>query len=102
MTPFGLTNAPATFQRYINDVLREFLDDFVFAYIDDIIIFTNGFLQKHKNQMVRIMKKLRNAGLQLHINKCEFKQKQIKYLGYIVNSKNGICVNPEKIEAIRA
>jgi hypothetical protein len=47
----------------INDVLREFLDDFVSAYIDDIIIFTNGSLQEHKNQVVRVMKKLRNAGL---------------------------------------
>jgi hypothetical protein len=82
--------------------LREFLDDFVFAYIDDIIIFTNGFLQEHKDQMVRVMKKLRDAGLQLDINKCEFEQKKIKYLGYIVDSKNGICVNSEKVEAIRA
>jgi hypothetical protein len=61
--PFGLTGAFAIFQRYINDVLREFLDDFVFAYIDDIIIFTNGFLQEHKDQVVRVMKKLRDAGL---------------------------------------
>jgi hypothetical protein len=44
VTLFSLTGASATFQRYINDVLREFLDDFVFAYIDDIIIFTNGSL----------------------------------------------------------
>jgi hypothetical protein len=82
--------------------LREFLDDIVFAYIDDIIIFTNGFLQEHKNQMVRVIKKLRDAGLQLDIDKCEFEQKKVKYLGYIINSKNGICVDPEKIEAIRA
>jgi hypothetical protein len=102
ITPFGLTGAPAIFQRYINNILREFLDDFVSAYIDDIIIFTNGFLQEYKNQVVRIMKKLRDAGLQLDINKCEFKQKKIKYLGYIVDSKNGICVDPEKVEAIRA
>jgi hypothetical protein len=102
VTPFGLTDAPAIFQRYINDVLREFLDDFVSAYIDDIIIFTNGFLQEHRNQVVRVMKKLRDAGLQLDINKCEFEQKKIKYLGYIVDSENGICVDPEKVEAIRA
>jgi hypothetical protein len=99
---FGLTDAFAIFQRYINNVLREFLNDFVFVYIDDIIIFTNGFLQKHRNQVVRVMKKLRNAGLQLDIDKCEFEQKKIKYLGYIINSENGICVNPEKVEAIRA
>jgi hypothetical protein len=82
--------------------LREFLDDFVFAYINDIIIFTNGFLQEYRNQVVRVIKKLRDAGLQLDINKCEFKQKKIKYLGYIIDSKNGICVNSEKVEAIKA
>jgi hypothetical protein len=102
ITSFGLIDAFAIFQRYINNILREFLDDFVSAYINDIIIFTNGFLQNHKNQVVRIIKKLRDAGLQLDINKCEFKQKKIKYLGYIINSKNGICVDPEKVEAIRA
>jgi hypothetical protein len=102
ITPFGLIGAFATFQRYINNILREFLDDFVSAYINDIIIFTNGFLQKHRNQVVRVMKKLRDAGLQLDIDKCEFEQKKIKYLGYIVNSENGICVDSEKIEAIRA
>jgi hypothetical protein len=62
----------------------------------------NGFLQKYKNQMVRIMKKLRDAGLQLDINKCEFEQKKVKYLGYIINSKNSICVDPEKVETIKA
>jgi hypothetical protein len=102
VTPFSLIDAFATFQRYINDVLREFLDNFVFAYINDIIIFTNGFLQEYRNQVVRVMKKLRNAGLQLDIDKCEFEQKKIKYLGYIVDSKNGICVDFEKVEAIRA
>jgi hypothetical protein len=50
---------------------------------------------------VRIIKKLKNAGLQLNIDKCEFKQKKVKYLEYIINSKKGICVDPEKVEAIR-
>jgi hypothetical protein len=56
--PFGLTGASAIFQHYINNVLREFLDDFVSVYIDDIIIFTNGFLQKYRNQVVRVIKKI--------------------------------------------
>jgi hypothetical protein len=77
------------------------LNNFVFVYIDDIIIFTNGFLQNHRNQVLRIVKKLKNAGLQLNIDKCEFKQKKVQYLGYIINSEKGICVDPEKVEAIR-
>ncbi|KAK1914031.1 hypothetical protein P3342_007277 [Pyrenophora teres f. teres] len=78
VTPFGLTGAPATFQRYINDVLREFLDEFVSAYIDDVIIFTNGSLDEHRQQVLRVMKKLQEAGLQLDIDKCEFEQKRVK------------------------
>lgn len=101
VTPFGLTGAPATFQRYINQVLREFLDDFVSAYIDDVIIFTNGSLQEHRNQVLQVMKKLTDAGLQLDIDKCEFEQKQVKYLGYIIDSEKGVSVDPEKITAIR-
>lgn len=102
VTPFGLTGAPATFQRFINQVLREFLDDFVSAYIDDVIIFTNGSLQEHRSQVIQALKKLENAGLQLDIDKCEFEQKRVKYLGYIVDSDKGICVDPGKVEAIRA
>jgi hypothetical protein len=101
ITPFGLTGALATFQRYINNVLREFLNDFVSAYIDDIIIFTNGSLQNHRNQILRILKKLKDAGLQLDIDKCEFEQKKVKYLGYIIDLEKGICVDPEKVETIR-
>ncbi|EFQ85053.1 hypothetical protein PTT_20128 [Pyrenophora teres f. teres 0-1] len=48
------------------------------------------------------MKKLQEAGLQLDIDKCEFEQKRVKYLGYIVDSEKGICVDPEKVEAIKA
>ncbi|KAF9690956.1 hypothetical protein EKO04_011268 [Ascochyta lentis] len=47
VTPFGLANAPSTFQRYINWALREFLDDFASAYLDDVLIFTEGSLHKH-------------------------------------------------------
>lgn len=102
VTPFGLTGAPATFQRYINNTLREFLDEFVSAYIDDVIIFTNGSLEDHRQQVLQVLKKLQEAGLQLDIDKCEFEQKKVKYLGYIVDSEKGICVDPEKVEAIKA
>jgi hypothetical protein len=96
MTPFGLIGASAIFQRYINNVLREFLDDFVFAYIDDIIIFTNGFLQKHRNQMVRVIKKLRDAGLQLDINKCEFEQKKSNIWAILLIRRMASALIPKK------
>src|SRR3984957_19966497 len=61
VTPFGLANAPSTFQKYINWTLREYLDDFVSAYIDDILIFTTGSLRKHREHVNKVLEKLRQA-----------------------------------------
>ncbi len=61
VTPFGLTGAPATFQRYINGTLREFLD-FCSAYIDDILIYSSGSLADHRAKVRRVLAKLQEAG----------------------------------------
>jgi hypothetical protein len=55
VTPFGLANAPSTFQRYINYTLQEFLDDFVSAYIDDILVFTDGTCQQHREHVRKVL-----------------------------------------------
>jgi hypothetical protein len=55
VTPFGLTGAPATFQRYINQTLRDYLDDFVSAYVDDIIIYTNGTIADYRRKVSDIL-----------------------------------------------
>jgi hypothetical protein len=60
--PFGLSNAPATFQSYINDTLREFLDDFVSAYLDDALIFSDTE-EEHPAQVRAVIEKLRDASL---------------------------------------
>ena len=99
--PFGLTNAPATFQRYINWTLREFLDDFCSAYIDDILIFTNGSRKDHREKVGKVLQRLAESGLQLDIGKCEFETKSTKYLGYIIDVGNGVRMDPEKTAAIR-
>lgn len=100
VTPFGLANAPSTFQKYINWVLREFLDEFVSAYIDDILIFTSGSLRRHRQHVRLVLEKLREAGLQIDIDKCEFETKSTKYLGFIIESGRGIRMDPAKIQAI--
>ncbi|KJZ68644.1 hypothetical protein HIM_11963 [Hirsutella minnesotensis 3608] len=69
VTPFGLTGAPATFQRYINHTLRDFLDEFCSAYIDDILIYSSGSLADHRNKMKQVLARLRDAGLQVDIDK---------------------------------
>jgi transposase InsO family protein len=101
VTPFGLANAPSTFQRYVNWTLREFLDDFVSAYLDDIIIFTDGSLSQHHAHVRTILDRLKEAGLQLELKKCEFDVTRTKYLGFIVEVGKGTSMDPEKVEAIQ-
>lgn len=101
VTPFGLHGAPATFQRYINHVLREYLDVFCTAYVDDILIYSSGSLKEHREQVRTVLGKLQEAGLQCDISKCEFEVKKVKYLGYIIEAGVGVCMDPEKIKAIK-
>src|SRR5712664_409679 len=86
VTPFGLANAPSTFQRYINWTLRDYLDEFVSAYLDDILIFSAGTLIEHRKNVNKVLRRLEEAGLQLDIDKCEFEVKSTKYLGFIVEA----------------
>lgn len=100
VTPFGLAGAPSTFQRYINWTLRDFLDDFASAYLDDILIFTSGSRSEHRQHVRKVLERLRQAGLQLDIDKCEFEVQSTKYLGFIVDAGKGVRMDPEKIKAI--
>ena len=101
VTPFGLANAPSTFQRYINWALREFLDDFASAYLDDVLIFTEGSLQKHHEHVRQVIERLQEAGLNLELSKCEFDVQRTKYLGFILEARRGTLIDPEKVQAIQ-
>jgi hypothetical protein len=96
--PFGLTNGPATFQRLINDIFMEDLDDFLIAFIDDLLIYSDNELE-HETHVKKVLQRLREAGLQAAIHKCEFHVTSTKYLGFIV-TPDGIKVDPSKIDAI--
>lgn len=100
VTPFGLANAPSTFQRYINWALKDYLDDFCSAYVDDILVYTDGTLKEHQEHVKKVLEKLSNAGLQLDIDKCEFEVHSTKYLGFIIEAGKGIRMDPLKVEAI--
>ena len=97
--PFGLHGAPATFQHFINDVLREHLDIFVSAYIDDLLIYSKT-LEEHKQHVRQVLEKLRTAGLQVDIEKCDFHVEEVLYLGMIVG-KHGIKMDPAKVAAVK-
>ncbi|KAM4059911.1 reverse transcriptase (RNA-dependent DNA polymerase) [Hirsutella rhossiliensis] len=88
-------------QRYINSALQDYLDDFVSAYIDDVLIFSSGSLQDHRDKVGKVLQRLMDAGLQLDINKSEFEVKAVKYLGFIIEAECGIRVDPEKVEAVK-
>jgi hypothetical protein len=99
--PFGLSNAPSAFQRYINWVLRDILDDFVTAYADDILIYSFGNLEDHRQKVQNVLQKFINAELQADIQKSEFETHEVKYFGYVINLEMGILMDSEKIRAIK-
>ena len=101
VTPFGLANTPSTFQKYINQVLQDFLDDFCSAYIDDIIIYSSGSLQDYREKVKSVLSRLQEAGLQCDLGKCEFEVQSTKYLGFIIEVGKGIQIDPNKVKAIR-
>lgn len=65
--PFGLCGAPATFQRFINSTLQEFLDIFCSAYVDDVIVYSDGDLEDHYQKVSKVMNALKTAGLRLDL-----------------------------------
>ena len=94
--PFGLAQAPAYFQKLINDVLRGC--NFTMGYLDDIIIYSRSE-KEHLEHLEEIFTRLKKAGLKLKLEKCCFFKKHIQYLGHLI-SEDGIQPLPEKLESI--
>ena len=97
--PFGLKNAPATFQRTMNTILKPVLDKFAFVYVDDIIIFSETF-EEHLQHIQQVFSLVRQACLRLNTKKCYFLKKHLEYLGYVVSAE-GTHADPKKIEKIQ-
>ena len=96
--PFGVTNAPATFQRMMNEIFKDELDSFVLVYLDDILIFSKT-LEDHIQHIRRALEKLREAKLYARLHKCAFFQKRVEYLGFDV-SQQGIQPSLEKVRTV--
>ncbi len=94
MMPFGLTNTPIIFQHLMNDVFCEYLDDFVVCYIDDIFIFSKN-MADHEHHVRLVLEKLQEVGHNAKLEKCEFHQSKMGFLGYII-SRGDICMDPCK------
>ena len=97
--PFGLVNAPASFQALMAWVLRGLNWKTCLLYVDDILVFSNSF-QEHLQYLGQIFSRLTSAGLTLKPSKCAFALTSMKYLGRVL-TKDGIQVDVSKTDAVR-
>lgn len=96
--PFSLYNTLATFQKFINDILRKQLDDYIIPYIDDYLVFDDNY-NEYVKYVNDIIKRLANNGLYLNIDKCEFYIQETKFLSIIIRSY-GMKIDLVKVKAI--
>ncbi|KAJ9521009.1 hypothetical protein QJQ45_022725, partial [Haematococcus lacustris] len=97
---FGLTNAPATFQRVMNNIFHDLLGKSVLVYLDDILIMSRS-LEEHFMHLEQVLQRLQMHKLFARLSKCSFLRAMLKFLGHIVG-KDGIAVDPAKVEAIHS
>ncbi|XP_015161079.1 uncharacterized protein [Solanum tuberosum] len=96
---FGLTNATAVFMDLMTRVFRPYLDSFVIVFIDDIVVYSRSW-EEHEQHLRIVLQTLRGQRLYAKFSKCEFWLESVAFLGHVV-SKDGIMVDPAKVEAIR-
>ena len=97
--PFGLTNAPATFNCLMSDIFQEHLDEFVLVFFDDIFVYCKN-PKEHEQHVKRVLELLRQHQLFPKKSKCTFCIAKVEYLGFII-SKDGVANNPAKVETIK-
>ena len=96
--PFGLVNAPATFQAMMNHILREFLDHGVVVYLDDILIYSKN-QKEHEVLVKKVLERLEQHDLAVSLKKSVFHTKTVEFSGYIVGT-DGVTMSERKVESI--
>ncbi|CAH2090167.1 unnamed protein product [Euphydryas editha] len=96
--PFGLKNAPSTFQRLMNSALSGLQGIKCFVYLDDVVCYSHD-LHSHITNLNSIFQRMRDFNLKLQPDKCEFLRREVCYLGHIITER-GVKPNPEKVRAV--
>ncbi|SOV01247.1 uncharacterized protein UDID_17609 [Ustilago sp. UG-2017a] len=97
--PFGLANAPAHFQSFINDIFRDIIGVYVVVYLDDFLIFSDTE-ESHVKHVTEVLTHLRSNRLFAKLSKCEFHTKTVEFLGYIIKP-TGIEMDPGKVRTVK-
>ena len=98
--PFGLCNAPATFQTFMNTIFHDLLDKTVVVYLDDILVYSRTH-EEHKQHLREVLERLKRNGLRCHVHKCRFLQPTVDYLGNIVGFGK-ITIDPQRIATLQS
>jgi len=96
--PLGLTNAPATFQSYIDDCLRPYINDFMVCYLDDILIYSTNE-KEHAEHVRQVLQRLKDFGLYCKAEKCQFGVSEVGFLGFVI-SPEGVSMESDWISTI--
>ena len=94
----GFTNALAAFQAYINQALKGLVDDFCIVYLDDILIFSK-IKEEYTKYLQEVCQRLREYELYAKPSKCSFYQKEIEFLGFIINIE-GVQIDLKKVQTL--
>ncbi|KAL0152304.1 hypothetical protein M9458_052027 [Cirrhinus mrigala] len=96
--PFGLCNAPSTFQRLMERLFGDQQCHSLLLYLDDIVVFSSSIAQ-HMERLEVVLSRLEREGLKAKLGKCAFLRQEVKYLGHVISS-TGVATDPSKIEAV--
>lgn len=96
--PFGLCNAPSTFQRLMQRIFGDQQCQSLLLYLDDIVVFS-GSVNQHLERLGVVLSRLEQEGLKVKLSKCAFFQQQVRYLGHVI-SNQGVATDPSKIEEV--
>lgn len=96
--PFGLCNAPSTFQRLMQRIFGDKQCQSLLIYLDDIVVFSSS-VEEHLQRLEMVLDRLQREGLKVKLAKCAFFQKEVGYLGHVISSK-GVSTDPKKVEVV--